>query len=167
MASSTTSGNALAPAVGYAFEMFSKARQNIARIFVPGLDLYPDGAGIVQGLSVAPATTSGGTPLQFICDGYLVGILASVRSGVAADAAAALLRIQVNGSTDLFQLSNGGAGFVSFLQLQQGPQFRLVAPIRQATPWNIFVQNTYASSTTIVADITFLYCNRSSPPLTD
>jgi hypothetical protein len=157
--------NGIPASVLYAWEQFRKARKLISGLLVPNTDLYPDGVEVVNGLSVVTVSTSPAQTVQFLCDGYVVGIYATVRSGAAADLAGTLLRVQVMGNTDLFQLGPGGAGFMPFAQLQNTAPggFRIIAPITAATPWNVYVQNT--TSGTVVADISFAYCNTKTPPI--
>jgi hypothetical protein len=157
--------NGVPASVAYAWEQFRKARKLISGLLVPTTDLYPDGVEVVNGLSVPTLSTSPAQTMQFLCDGYVVGIFASVRSGAAADIAGTLLRVQVMGNTDLFQLGPGGAGFVSFAQLQNTTPggFRIIAPVTAATPWNVYVQNTTGGQ--VVADISFAYCNTKTPPI--
>jgi hypothetical protein len=157
--------NGIASSVLYAWQQFRKARKAIEPLLVPNTDLYPDGVEVINGLSVGAVATSPAQTMQFLCDGYVVGIFASVRSGAAADAAGTLLRVQVMGNTDLFQLGPGGAGFVSFAQLQNTSPggFRIIAPVTAATPWNVYCQNT--TSGQVVADISFAYCNTKTPPI--
>lgn len=164
----TGAGNGLPKSVSVAFEMFSRARKAIARCVIPSTDILPDGASTVNAVSVLTTATSPPQQVTFICDGYLVGLTASVRSGSGADEAGTLLAVVINGSTSLFQAAQQGTGYVPFGQLRPngvGGFFRIMAPIRQSVPYQVYVQNTTAG--TIVADVTLYYVNTSSPPLTD
>jgi hypothetical protein len=150
--------------------MFSRARQAISRVFVPGLDLYPDGGVTIPNVTVDQNTTSAGQQAKFICDGYLVAVSASVQSGTAADLATTSLALVINGSTSVFQTGQQGTGFVTFDQIQKvgaaGSGARIMAPIRQSVPYQVFIQYV-GGNATVVADVTLWYVNTSSPPITD
>lgn len=160
----------LPPSVKLAFDMFSRARKAISRVFVPTLDLYADGAITLEDVLVATGATSPAKQVQFIADGYLVAITASVQSGTAADLATTKLAVKINGSTDIFVTGQSGEGFVSFAQLQfasgAGQGLRIMAPIRERIPYAAFIKYEGASGT-VTADVTFWYVNTSNPPLTD
>lgn len=164
-----STGNGLPKSVTVAFEMFSRARAAIQRIFVPTLDLYPDGICTIEDVTVATGATSAGQQAKFICDGYLVGVMASVQSGTIADLSTTKIAIVINGSTSIFQTGQQGTGFITFAALEQagvGGIFRLMAPIRQSVPYQVFIKYEGAEDT-VTADIGLAYVNTSSPPITD
>lgn len=167
-----SAGNGLAKTVSVAFQMFSQARQAIARVFTPGLDLYPDGLCTLEDITVTAAApnVSAGQQAKFICDGYLVGVLCSVQSGTAADLSTTKIAIVINGSTSIFQTGQQGTGYVSFQALQAamngGGGWRILAPIRQSVPYQVFIKYEGAQ-TSVTADVALAYVNTSSPPLTD
>jgi hypothetical protein len=157
------------PVVQAALDQYSRMRQLIARVFSPALDLYPDGCASLEGVAVAnTGVPTAGSQVQFICDGILVGITASVETGAAADLASVKLAVDINGQTHLFLGGQGGQGYVPFTQLQgtgAAQIFRIMAPITQIVPWTAFFKNV-GSTSSVNVDVAFWYCNRSSPPLT-
>ena len=164
-------GNSLGDSVRFAFAQFSRARQAVARVFVPSLDLYPDGGVSLEDVTVtAAAVISPAKQVTFICDGYLVGISCSVQSGLAADLASTKLALVVNGSTNVITAAQQGQGFATFWQLNQpggaAGIFRLMAPIRQSLPYSAFIKYE-GGQTSVTADLTFWYVNTKTPPLTD
>jgi hypothetical protein len=164
----TAGGNGLKPAVQAAFDAFSRARQAISRVFVPALDLYADGCATVEGVSVNNGgVPTSGSQVSFICDGYLVAITASVETGSAVDLSCLKMAVAVDGQTQLFLSGQNGTGYVSFAQLvgSGGYERRIMAPIKQIVPWQVFFKNV-GSTSAVVVDVSFWYVNRSSPPLT-
>jgi hypothetical protein len=158
----------IAPVVSEAFEMFARARRAVQRVFVPALDILPDGCTTLNSVAVANGgAATGNNAVSFICDGYLVGISASVETGAAADAASVSMSVAVDGVTALFQTGQGGTGFVPLAQLS-GPTgaglFRIMAPFRNQTAWQVQFKNV-GSTSSVSVDVTFWYCNRSRPPL--
>lgn len=163
-------GNAMPDTVSFAFKMFSRARQAVSRMFVPALDLLPDGGVSLEDVNVANGgTVSPGKQVTFIADGYLVGVTGSVQSGTAADYATTKVAILINGSTSIITAGQQGQGYATFGQLfgtaGDGRMFRLMAPIRQSIPYVVYIKYEGANST-VTADLCFWYCNTVSPPLT-
>ena len=162
-------GGTMSPDMTSALTMFTRARKAVRRVFVPALDLYADGCSTVESVSVATNVTSPGSQATFICDGFLVGVTVSIHGTNVAqgDLNGAKLGILINGSTNLFQAGQTGAGFVSFNQLlvTAGMPFRVMAPIRQRVPYVVQIKNDGAN--TIVADVGLWYVNTSSPPIVE
>jgi hypothetical protein len=157
-------------------DRFERSRQAVARVFVPALDVFPDGAATIENVLVNAATTSASQPIQFVCGGWIVGATVSISlsSGgalVAADFGCASLAIKINGSTDVFQTGQQAEGFVSFMQLGQGLNggngiFRFMAPIVQQVPYQLYFKNTHTTSNYTVS-ASLWYCNTTSPPISD
>lgn len=160
--------NAMTRGQNVALEMFGRARRAVQRVFVPALDMYPDGGMTIENVSVLFGTTSPAQPATPICDGFLVGISASVQGGTVANAATTKIAVTINGSTNIFQTGTQGQGFVSIQQLlgSFGGIFRVMAPMKQAVPYQVYVKNDAAAGTTI-SDITLWFVDTSSPPLVD
>lgn len=156
---------------------FSKAREAISRVTIPGLSVYPDGAATIEDVTVNALTTSAIQPVQFVCGGFIVGVTASISLSSANTAATDTdygcmkVAIKINGSTDIFQTGQQGKGFVSFAQLGAGSSgqigmFRLMAPIVQQVPYQVSFKNVHAS-VNFTVDLTLWYANTTSPPITD
>ena len=71
----TTTPAGLPAKVSEAFTMFSRARQVIARVFVPSLDLYPDGALTFENAQVVCRCLRSALP-----DGVRVGTVDKLRA---------------------------------------------------------------------------------------
>jgi hypothetical protein len=139
----------------------------IAPAMIPVAELSPQGSVLSNNNSVAATTTSGGISIQWPCNGYITGIRATTRDGAQASACGTLLRVQVDGTYELFpSATGGGAGFMPLAQISGYAAFLGRYAVRrrftQATFWNIYLQNT--TSGTLVIDIAFDYVNTSSPP---
>ncbi len=166
----------LSAATRAVLDAFQKAREAVFRSTIPALDVYPDGAATIENIVVnaASVTQSGANPVQFICGGWIVGVTvsASLSSGGALtheDVAGMSAAIKINGSTDLFQIGQQGQGFVNFFQLGAGFQnpstmFRVMAPIVQQVPYQVFFKNVGANDN-ITVSLTLWYCNTTSPPI--
>lgn len=108
--------------------------------------------------------------IQWPCNGFIVAIRATVRASsndnFVAGMSSTLLRVQVDGTDELFpSAAGGGAGFIPFSQISGAGAFLGRYAVRrkflQTTYWNIFVNNTTAS--TLVCDVSFDYINTSNP----
>lgn len=155
--------------VKWAFAQYSRARQAIARVYVPTLDLLPDGGIALENVTVATGATSTGQPIQFIEDGYLVGVTCSVQSGTAADLSSTKLALSINGSTDIITAGQQGRAFATFAQLsgssQDGRTFRLMVPVKASIPYQAYIKYV-GTNETVTADMTFWYVGTVTPPLT-
>jgi hypothetical protein len=156
------------PSVTEAFTMFARARDAIRRVFIPALDVLPDGASVLSSVAVANGGgATGNQAVSFICDGYIIGVSASVETGSTSDAQSVSVSVAVDGVTQLFQSGNGGTGFVPLAQLSGASgngMFRIMAPFKNQVPWQCQFKNV-GSTSSVNVDVTFWYCNRSSPPL--
>lgn len=104
----------------------------------------------------ANASGTVGIPFQFPSDGLAVGIRVNVADGTSLSFSSTLLRVQIDGDTELFpSASGGGAGFLSFSQISGNSSFLgrylFRREFKQATFWQIFVQNRQNAQ--IVCDI--------------
>jgi hypothetical protein len=140
----------------------------VAPVALPMVELWPTGELVSNGNSVANATTSGAIQVQFPCDGYVVGIAATTRDAAAASMGGMLLRVVVDGNTDLFTTGAAG-GYKPFAQISGVGAVGAVSgywkcriPFRQATAWQIYLNNTTATNP-LVADIGFALVNVSQP----
>ena len=151
----------------FARQILREIAQAIAPVALPMVELWPTGELVSNGNSQATTSISGAIQIQFPCDGYVVGIAATVRSGAAADMAGTLLRVTVDGTTELFT-TGAAAGYKSFAQLSGVGAVGAVSgywkcriPFRQATAWQLYVNNQTGG--TVVADIGFAFVNVSQP----
>jgi len=164
----------LSAATRAVLDAFQKAREAVFRVAIPGLDVYPDGATTIENILVphASTTTSGSNPAQFICGGWIVGVVACVTLSTGgtltdADIGAMSAAIKVNGSTDLFQIGQQGQGFMNFNYLgarSAGRIFRIMAPIVQQVPYQVFFKNV-GTTNDLTVSLALLYCNTTSPPI--
>ena len=138
----------------------------VAPIVVPALDMYPDMGVALNAQSVPGNTTTNSIPLQFPTDGFVVGVYASTRDGLATSMAGMLLRVQVDGQDDLWSSGQGnGAGFMSFQQISgqfSNGLWRFRRLFLQATTWSIYLVNTTGG--TIVCDLMFPIIDCRNPP---
>lgn len=133
---------------------------------LPVAELSPMGSVPANAISVATVATSSGINIQWPCNGFIVGIRATTRDGLAASMCGTLLRVLVNGQDELFPAANGGgAGYLPFAMISGNAAFLGRYAVRrafqQATYWVIFVQNTTGG--TVVSDVSFDYINTSTP----
>jgi hypothetical protein len=151
-----------------AMQILENSANEIAPAMIPVAELSPQGSVISNGNSVATVTISNGISIQWPCNGYLVGIRATTRDGALASAGGMLLRVQVDGTYELFPSAAGqGAGYLSFTMVSGNASFQGRYAVRrrfsQATFWTMYLQNTTGG--TLVADVAFDYVNTSQPPL--
>jgi hypothetical protein len=104
---------------------------------------------------VAAGATTNGIPIQFPCDGLVVGLRVSVADGTSLSYGSTLLRVQQDGDTELFpSASGGGPGYLSLSQISGNAQligrYLTRRPFQQATFWSIFLQNRQPAIVTSV-----------------
>jgi hypothetical protein len=150
-----------------ALSILQSSADAVAPAMIPVAELSPQGSVASNANSVATVTTTGGISIQWPCNGYLVGIRATTRDGAVASMAGMLLRVQVDGTYELFPSAAGqGAGFLPFAMISGSAAFLGRYAVRrrfmQTTYWNFFLQNTTGG--TLVADVCFDYVNTSTPP---
>jgi hypothetical protein len=164
----TSGGQALDPEA-VALSILEGSANAMAPALIPVAELSPQGSVVLNNNSVTTVTTTGGLTITWPCNGYLVGIRATTRDGAAASMAGCLLRVQIDGTYELFPsgASGSGAGFLPFAMISGSAAFLGRYAVRrrftQTTTWNAFIQNSTGG--TIVADLAFDYVNTSSPPL--
>lgn len=151
----------------FARQILRELATAIAPVALPMVELWPTGELQSNANAVNSLTISGAIQVQFPCDGYVVGIAATVRSGAAADMAGTLLRVSVDGSIDLFT-TGSAAGYKPFAQLSGVGAIGAISgywkcriPFRQATAWQIYISNQTNGSVT--ADVGFAFVNVSTP----
>jgi hypothetical protein len=149
-------------------QILENSANEIAPAMIPVAELSPQGSVVSNANSVTSGTISGGISIQWPCNGYLVGIRASTRDGAAASSSGMLLRVQVDGTYELFPSAAGqGAGYLSLTMITGNAGFMGRYAVRrrfsQATYWTIYLQNTTGG--TLVTDVAFDYVNTSQPPL--
>ena len=138
----------------------------LATALLPAARISPDGTVYSNFISVGAGSTAQFN-VQWPCDGVLVGIRATTEDGLQASMSGTLLRVQVNGNTELFPSGSGqGAGFAPFAAISGSAsfmgQYSARRAFKQVTQWVISIQNT--GITTVVADVGWDYINTSSPP---
>jgi hypothetical protein len=161
-----TTGNINIDSSAIALAILGNTAQQFAQSLIPLAELGPQGSVASNANQVLATTTSGGISIQWPCNGYAVGIRASTRDGAAASMAGMLLRVQVDGTFDLFVSASGnGAGFLPLSQIMSSAnslgRYMFRRRFTQATFWTIYLQNTTGG--TLVADVAFDYINTSSP----
>jgi hypothetical protein len=142
----------------WAWTVIQEVSQEIAPQMVPIADLVPTGGVTLNGLAVAAGTTSQNITLTYPTDGILLAIRGSTRDGAAASLAGMLLRVQIDGRTDMWSSgANNGAGFLSLAQLSgQNSTFGrypVLVPFQQATTWTVYLENTTGGD--LVVDLDF------------
>jgi hypothetical protein len=152
-----------------ALQILENSAQATAPAMIPVAELSPQGSVAINGTSVANATISGGISVQWPCNGYLVGIRATTRDGALASAGGMLLRVQVDGTYELFPSGAGqGAGYMSLAMISGNGGFLGRYAVRrrftQSTYWTMYLWNTTATNP-LVADVCFDYVNTSAPPM--
>jgi hypothetical protein len=150
-------------AAGFAASILQAAADTLAPFLEPIVNYMPTGRLCVNGQSVANATTTNAIQINWPCDGYLVGIAATTRDGVAASQAGSLVRVVVDGNLELFTTGTA-PGYVPVSQLTGVAiaSWRTRVTFRQATPWQLYINNTTATNP-IVYDICFDYINVTTP----
>jgi hypothetical protein len=148
-------------------QILETSSEAITPAMIPVAELSPQGSVASNGNSVGAGATSAGISIQWPCNGYLVGIRATTRDGAVASACGMLLRVQVDGTYELFPSAAGqGAGFMSLAMISGNAGFLGRYAVRrrfmQTTYWTIYLQNTTGG--TLVADVAFDYVNTSAPP---
>ena len=92
--------------------------EEIAPTMVPIAELVPTRVVTLNQIGVAAASTNANINLTFPTDGILLAVSAVTEDGLPASMYGALLRVQVDGNTDLFSAGAGnGAGYMNFATL--------------------------------------------------
>lgn len=139
----------------------------LAKVMLPAARLVPNRSVTLNGLAVASGTSAENIQLTFPTDGYIVGVRASTEDGLVDSMAATLLRVQVDGSRDLFSSGQGnGAGYISFGTISgvnsQWGVYTITNPFWQASNWVLTIQNNSANN--VVCDLTFDIVDVRNPP---
>jgi hypothetical protein len=149
-----------------ALQILTESADAISPAMIPLAELSPQGSVASNLNSVNGTTISGGISIQWPCNGYCVGVRATTRDGAAASLCGMLLRVQIDGTYELFPSASGqGAGYLSFAMIQSSTlglgRYAFRRRFTQATFWTMYLNNTTGG--TLIADVAFDYVNTSSP----
>jgi hypothetical protein len=166
MSNLATTGAPLFDSSAVALAILGSTATAMSNAMLPLAEISPQGSVSSNNNSVTATTTSGGISIQWPCNGFAVGIRATTRDGAAASLAGMLLRVQVDGTFELFPSASGqGAGYLPLSQIMASAnslgRYAFRRRFTQATFWTIYLQNTTGG--TLVADVAFDYINTSSP----
>lgn len=138
--------------------LLMRLAQGMSRALLPVAEVSPTDS-VVSNLNVVPAgTTTNGISVTWPSNGIAVGIRATTRDGAAASMAGMLLRVQVDGNTELFpSAAANGPGYLPFAMISGSAaflgRFAFRREFKQTTPWQIYLQNSTGGALT--ADVTF------------
>jgi hypothetical protein len=157
-----------------AVAILTNAAHEIAPVMLPVHETAPTAHLPVNGIQPTPV----GVPLQAIhiqwpCDGFLVAVMATIRDSNNYLASGTMLRVQVDGVTELFPAAdNSGAGWMPFSQISQmRSQYGVITgigrleirrPFTQAKPWVMYVQGINVGDFPSTSDITFFFIDNST-----
>jgi hypothetical protein len=147
-------------------KILSQVASALSRYMYPVARLVPNRSVTLNQISCTASVITSNVQLTYPTDGYLVGIRATTEDGAAASASGLLLRVQVDGSEDLFSSGQGnGAGYVAFSQISgqnsQLGSYMICRPFWQASAWVVSFNNTTGSN--LVADVTFDIVDTRNP----
>lgn len=151
-----------------AMGILNHTAQEMSTALLPVAEVSPMGSVPSNNITATASSASAGQAIsiQWPCNGFIVGIRATTRDGLAVSMASVLLRVLVNGQDELFpSASGGGAGYLPLAMISGSAAFLGRYAVRrafqQSTYWNIFVNNTTAGN--ITCDVAFDYINTSTP----
>jgi hypothetical protein len=140
--------------------------EEIAPGMVPVAEQVPDRVVTLNQIGVALASTNANINLTWPTDGILLGIGATTEDGLLPSMYGCLLRVQVDGTTDLFSTGAGnGAGYMSFGSLSLNNltgRFAIKRKFKQAAAWNVSIVNTQ-SAVNVVCDLYFAILDVRNP----
>jgi hypothetical protein len=152
-----------------AMQILNNTADEMASAMMPSAELSPLGSVISNGIVAVAASASAGQGIswQWPCNGIAVGLRVSTRDGLAASMAGLLLRVQVDGTDELFPSAAGqGAGFLPFANISGSgtvnfARYAFRRLFTQATYWTIYVNNTTGGNVT--CDVSMDYINTKNP----
>jgi hypothetical protein len=138
--------------------LLMRLAQGMSRALLPVAEVSPTDTVASNLNTVTAATTTNGISIQWPSNGIVVGIRATTRDGAAASMAGMLLRVQIDGNTELFPSAAGnGPGYLPFAMISGSAAFlgryAMRREFKQTTYWQFYLQNTTAG--TLVADVAF------------
>jgi hypothetical protein len=148
----------LPSAANLAMLLLEKFADQVAPFMRPFAEIIPTRAVVLNQVATAANTTSANITVIWPTDGILFAIRATNEDGLDTSMAGTLLRVQVDGNTDLFSSGTGnGAGYIPFSQISGSTssfgRYQITRRFRQANNWLISIQNTTGSN--VVSDLTF------------